>query len=172
VTTVEPLAPEPLAERPDLLDLVPRAGVAVDIACGPGAQTVWLAERGLTVTALDVSPVAVRLVRDAAAVRQLDDRVEAVVADLDAGLPLAAPTMAEVIVCQRFRQPALYDQIVDRLAPGGLAFVTVLSRVGATDPGPFHAPEGELAEAFTRPGLDVLHLLEADGTATVVVQRA
>jgi SAM-dependent methyltransferase len=171
VTTVEPAAPDPLGARPDLLDLVPRAGVAIDIACGPGSQTLWLAERGLHVTAIDVSPVAIRLLRDAAHVRRLGPLVDAQVVDLDAGLPPEVPTLAEVIVCQRYCQPALYPQIVERLAPGGIAFVTVLSQVGAAGPGPFHAPEDELADAFTRPDLELLHLLEADGTATVVARR-
>jgi SAM-dependent methyltransferase len=171
VTTVEPVPPEPLAVRPDLLDLFPRTGVALDLACGTGGQTLWLAERGLQVTALDVSPVAVQLVRDAVRVRRLGERVDARVADLEAGLPTTTPVIAQAIVCQRYRQPTLYPQIVDRLAPGGLAFVTVLSQVGAAAPGPFHAPPDELAQAFNQPGLEVLHHLERDGTATVVVRR-
>jgi SAM-dependent methyltransferase len=172
VAAVEPAAPDPLAHRPDLLELVPRAGVAIDIACGPGGQTVWLAERGLHVTALDVSPVAIRLLTDTVRARHLDGRVQAFVTDLDAGLPPAAPLLADVIVCQRYRQPALYPQIVERLAPGGIAFVTVLSRVGAAAPGPFHAPAGELDDAFDGPGLELLHSLEGDGTATVAVRRS
>jgi SAM-dependent methyltransferase len=170
VTTVEPVPPEPLGERPDLLDLVPRAGTAIDIACGTGAQTLWLARRGLDVRAFDVSPVAVGLVRDAARVHGVTDRVEAVVVDLDDGLPLE-PTMAEVIVCQRFRQPSLHRVLGDRLAPGGVALVTVLSAVGADTPGPYHAPPGELVDAFTRDDLELLHALESGGTATVVVRR-
>jgi 2-polyprenyl-3-methyl-5-hydroxy-6-metoxy-1,4-benzoquinol methylase len=171
VTTVEPQPPEPLADFPDLLEFVPVAGVAIDIACGPGSQTLWLAERGLEVTAFDVSPVAIALVDDAARVRRLSHRIEARVIDLDDGLP-SHPTFAEVIVCQRFRHPSLYADIIDRLAPRGVAFVTVLSQVGAESPGPFHAPADELVEAFTRDDLELLHLLEAGGVATVMARRA
>jgi SAM-dependent methyltransferase len=171
VTTVEPQAPEPLDARTDLLELVPSAGVAIDIACGPGRQTVWLAERGLHVTALDVSPVAIGLLRDAVRLRGLTGRVDAVVADLDTGLPPDVPPTVEVVVCQRFRQPALYPVIADRLAPGGIAIVTVLSVVGATSPGPHHAPAGELARAFDRDDLEMLYRVEAGGTATVVARR-
>ena len=40
-----------------------------------------------------------------------------------------------MVVCQRFRDPRLYPQLVERLAPGGLLVVTVLSEVG-DEPGP------------------------------------
>lgn len=170
VTTIEPRPPEPLLDRLDLLDVIPRAGVAIDIACGTGSQTLWLAERGLHVTALDVSPVAIALLHDGARVRQLSSLIDARVADLDEGLP-AEPALAEVIVCQRFRQPDLYAEIADRLAPGGVALVTVLSQVGAEAPGPFHAAAGEIAAAFRRDDIELLHLLEADGLATVVARR-
>jgi SAM-dependent methyltransferase len=41
-------------------------GRALDVGCGEGADAVWLAGRGWTVTAIDVSEVAVRRARDAA----------------------------------------------------------------------------------------------------------
>ncbi len=163
-----PLAPEPLAERPDLLDLIPTAGLAIDIACGLGGQSLWLAQRGLHVVAFDVSPVAVELLRTAATEAGLSHLVDARVTDLDAGLP-PEPSVADVIVCQRFRHPALYPLIAKRLAVGGIAIVTVLSETGADAPGPFHAPPGELVEAFA--GLDLLYASEGHGVATVVVRR-
>ena len=162
------LAPEPLAERGDLAELVPTAGLAIDIACGLGRQSLWLAQRGLHVVALDVSPVAVELLRAAATEAGLGRLVDARVTDLDAGLP-AEPSVADVIVCQRFRQPALYPLIAQRLAVGGIAIVTVLSETGAVAPGPFHAPPGELVEAFA--GLDLLYASEGDGVATIVASR-
>lgn len=163
-----PLAPEPLAERADLLELVPTAGLAIDIACGLGRQSLWLARRGLHVVALDVSPVAVDLLITAAAEAELSHLIDARVTDLDDGLP-PEPSAADVIVCQRFRQPALYPQIAERLAAGGIAIVTVLSQTGADTPGPFHAPPGELVEAFAE--LDLLYASEGDGVATIVARR-
>jgi SAM-dependent methyltransferase len=41
-------------------------GRALDVGCGEGADAIWLAERGWTVTAIDVSEVAVRRAREAA----------------------------------------------------------------------------------------------------------
>jgi SAM-dependent methyltransferase len=165
-----PLRPEVFDDHPELLHLVPDSGIAIDIACGLGRQVLWLADRGLRVVALDVSPVAIDHLELAAKALGLDDRIGARVTDLDAGLP-ADPAGADVIVCQRFRQPALYPQMVDRLAAGGLAIVTVLSSVGADAPGPFHAPPGELTAAFAGAEVDILHAEEGGGTATVVFRR-
>jgi SAM-dependent methyltransferase len=150
--------------------LLPTSGTALDVACGLGAQTLWLAERGLRIVALDVSPVAIAAITDAAAAAGLSHRVSAAVIDLDAGLP-TEPGTVDVLVCQRFRQPALYAEFVERLAPGGVGIVTVLCEVGADSPGTFHAPSGELTAAFDRPGIDVLHHDERDGQATIVFRR-
>lgn len=163
--------PEALRSRPDLVELVPDAGRAVDVACGSGATALWLAHRGLSVLALDVSPVATALVERGAAVAGLTDRVAARVVDLDDGLPADAVAV-DVIVCQRFRDPRLYPALGERLRPGGIGIVTVLSAVGLEcDPGRFHAPAGELRTAFDRSDLEVLQHTEADGVASIVFRR-
>lgn len=169
--TATPQPPDALLERPDLVALIPTSGVALDVACGLGAQTLWLAGRGLRVIALDVSPVAIASVVDAAATAGMSDRIDAAVTDLDAGLPLE-PGSVDVVVCQRFRQPALYPRFVDLLRPAGVGIVTVLSQVGADSPGMFHARRGELLAAFDRPDTNVLHHDEGAGQATVVFLRS
>ncbi len=166
----QPRPPLVLDAHPELLGLVPGSGIAIDVACGLGHQALWLAERGFHVVALDVSSVAIEHLGLDARALGLGDAIDARVTDLDAGLP-EDPARADVIVCQRFRQPALYPQIVDRLAVGGLAIVTVLSIVGADSPGPFHAPAGELTTAFADANIDLLHTDEGDGAATVVFRR-
>src|SRR5262245_15588097 len=45
-------------------DLPP--GRALDVGCGEGADAIWLARRGWTVTAIDISEVAVRRAQEAA----------------------------------------------------------------------------------------------------------
>jgi 2-polyprenyl-3-methyl-5-hydroxy-6-metoxy-1,4-benzoquinol methylase len=168
--------PEPFDERADLTSLIPTAGTAIDIACGLGAQTLWLASRGLRVIALDVSPVAIERVRAAADAAGLADHIDAGVVDLDDGLPDGTP-IADVIVCQRFRKPQLYPSLIEHLAPGGLAVVTVLSEVGLSEvqpgqsPGPFHAPPGELVAAFTCEQMEILYSAEGAGTATILAKR-
>ena len=41
-------------------------GRALDVGCGEGADAIWLARRGWTVTAIDISDVAVSRAREAA----------------------------------------------------------------------------------------------------------
>lgn len=43
-----------------------RPGRALDVGCGEGADAIWLAQQGWTVTAIDVSAVAVRRGQEAA----------------------------------------------------------------------------------------------------------
>jgi SAM-dependent methyltransferase len=48
----------------EVADLVP--GGALDVGCGEGADAIWLAQRGWTVTAIDISEVALGRAREAA----------------------------------------------------------------------------------------------------------
>ena len=164
-------APEAVEQWPDLASLLPVAGRCMDIASGPGAVTLWLAGRGLDVIALDASSVAVELLMAAAAAAGLESRIDARLVDLDADLPNDLHDL-DLIVCQRFRDQALYRPMIDRLGPGGLVIVTVLSTVGAQDPGAFHAPEGELTQAFgADQRCEIVHQLEQDGVAHLVARR-
>lgn len=141
-------------------DLFPTAGRALDIACGRGHGTVWLARRGLEVWGLDVSPVAVRLARELARRAGVADRCRFDVVDLDDGLPPGPPV--DCVVCHMFRDRRLDRAIAERLAPGGLLAVAALSEVGAA-PGPFRARPGELPAAF--PTLEVIATGEGGGEA-------
>lgn len=168
-TPVVPSPPDAFADA-ELIERVPTVGTALDIACGLGAQTVWLAQRGLHVTSLDVSGEAVRRVDAAARSQRMADRVSVRVADLDDGLP-GDLGVFDMVVCQRFRDPMIYASMVAHLRPGGLLVVTVLSRTGATNPGAFHAPGGELRASFDRDDCTVLHHREADGQESIIVER-
>jgi SAM-dependent methyltransferase len=163
--------PDALSGDDELLSLVPTAGRAADIACGVGAQTLWLARRGLSVVAFDVSPAAIELTERAAAASGLADRITARVHDLDDGLPPELGDL-DVLVCQRFRSPALYTAFVDALAPGGIAVVTVLSGVDIEGSrGGYRAAPGELLAAFADASTDVLHHHERGGQASIIVRR-
>lgn len=157
VDPVGALPPSALRGREALL---PPGGAALDVACGRGAVALWLAERGFAVDAVDVSGVGLAALAGAAGVRCVPH-------DLDRGLPSSCSGPYDVIVCQRFRAPALYPVFVERLAPGGLLVVTVLSEVG-DEPGRFRAGPGELLAAFG--GLEVLTHTELDGEASLVAR--
>ena len=166
-----PRPPDALERWPELTSLIPASGRCVDIASGTGAVTLWLARQGFEVTALDVSDVAINGLVAAATSSGLADRIDARTVDLDQGLPTDLEDL-DLVVCQRFRDRALYRPMTDRLCTGGLAVVTVLSSVGVEDPGPFHAPPGELSTAFgDDERCEVLHRFEGDGVAHVVVRR-
>lgn len=61
------------------------AGDALDVGAGEGADAVWLAAQGWQVTALDVSPVALRLTRTHADESGVGELVETLHHDLMAG---------------------------------------------------------------------------------------
>jgi len=168
-----PTPPDVVRAHRELLDVLPSDGAGLDLACGIGAQALWMAERGLQVTALDVSGVAIELVRKAAVARGL--QIEASVQDTDDGLPIDLDELA-LIICQRYRSTGLYGELVRRLRPGGCLVLTVLSAVGLRGtPGPFHAPPGELTDAFrdaeAEGVVDVLVDDEGDGQASIVLRR-
>jgi len=149
-------------------DLLPADGRALDVACGRGTVAVWLAARGFVVDAVDVSPVALAA-GEALAVRHgLAGQVRWWRHDLDVGLPPGRTGPYDLVVCQRFRDPAGYPALAGRLAPGGLLVVTVLSEVDE-GPGPFRAAPGELVAAFG--GLEVLRHSERDGEASLVARN-
>lgn len=160
-----PLPPDGLQGRTELL---PAGGRALDVACGRGTVAVWLALQGFEVDAVELSGVALAAAGLLAAAHGVTVRF--LQADLDAGLP---PTLRpagpyDVVVCQRFRDPALYPALAGALAPGGLLVVTVLSEVGDTG-GPFRAAPGELPAAFA--GLEVIDHVEGLGEATLLAVR-
>ncbi|OBA62615.1 SAM-dependent methyltransferase [Mycobacterium sp. 1100029.7] len=143
----------------------PAVGTALDLACGQGGVTVWLAQRGLRAAGWDISAVAVGQARELARYRGVEDRCRFGTADLDDGLPDGPP--ADVIVCHRFRDRRLDRAIIDRLAPGGLLATVALSEVDAA-PGPFRAAAGELTAAFA--GLDVIVAGEGQGQAWLLAR--
>jgi tellurite methyltransferase len=123
-------APAPvLAENAFLL---PPAGDALDLASGLGANAIFLAEQGLTVTALDISATAIDKLKAYAARRQLaiDARQEAIG-------PASLPSSAfNVIVISRFLDRSLKDGIIEALKPRGLLFYQTFTRLKVAAEGP------------------------------------
>ncbi len=147
-------------------DMFPTVGFALDLACGRGGTSVWLARRGLKVCGVDISAVALDRARHLAAGLGVGGRCRFQLADLDLGLPSTPP--ADVVLCHMFRDRRLYRPIIERLKGGGLLAIAVLSQVGG-EPGPFRAGAGELKAAFAE--LSAIADGEREGRAWLLARK-
>ncbi|MEO6798793.1 MAG: methyltransferase domain-containing protein [Rhodanobacter sp.] len=148
-------------------NLLPSAGLALEIACGRGQAALWLAARGMQVHAVDVSPVVIGQARAMLDRSGYAERIRFAVFDLDRGLPAGPP--CALLLCHYFRDARLDAPMLQRLAPGGILAIATLSDVGADRPSPFRARAGELRRAFA--ALELLAEGERDGTAWLVGRR-
>ena len=146
-------------------------GRCLDVACGLGEQSLWAAQNGFRVIAIDGSEVAITALNSAAVRLGVRDRIETRVVDLDEGLPSDVGSSCALVVCERFRDPNLYEHLVYMLEPGGVLVITVLSQVGLDgEAGPHHAPPGELVDAFREYDVVIERHVELDGEATLVAR--
>jgi len=163
----------------DAAAVLPPAGRALDLACGAGAEAVWLARRGWLVDAVDVSGAALDLGRRAADAAGVGERVRFVRADLDDGLPteLRAGPPYDLVVAGHFRAPVVEDAVRSRLRPGGVVVTSRLSVVGRAPGGDgpdprFLAAPGELAAFAVATGLEPIEIREGDGETSLVARRS
>jgi len=146
---------------------LPWAGRALDVACGTGGVSLWMAQRGLTVTAMDVSDEALRILSEASQEHNL--AVKTVQADLMKDIP--AEGYFDLIVCQRFRAPDTYSRLISLLAPGGTLVLSVLSQVGHDGKvSQYRASPGETFAAFST-ALYVVSCNEGKGISTLVARK-
>jgi len=90
-------------------------GHTLDVACGVGQNAIWLAQRGFTVDAVDISPVAIEQARQAAA--QAGVAVNLLHADLDTWSPPAETY--DLVIGFRFLNRKLLPRLKAALRPGG-----------------------------------------------------
>lgn len=122
----------PVAVLTEYAHLLPAAGRAADLACGLGANALYLARRGLDTSAWDIAPSAIDKLGGYA--RRHGLAVTAEVRDV-----LECPPPAEsfdVIVVGRFLERALAPVLTRALRPGGLLFYETFVREAASDCGP------------------------------------
>lgn len=134
------MGPEPKPLLRELAPALPRAGRALDIACGEGQLAVWLAQRGMQVTAVDVSPVGLNKLRTRSGELGLLDRIQVLEADLDQGLP-EMPAPLDFVACVDFYSPPIMAEARRLLAPGGMLLVELVLQPPGGD-SPHRAPPG------------------------------
>jgi tellurite methyltransferase len=125
-------APQPAYVLQAFAHLLPSSGTALDLACGLGGNALFLAERGLTVAAWDLSAVAIARLSEAA--RQRGLAITAEVHDVVAAPPAAASF--DVIVVSRFLERSLCPALIAALKPGGLLFYQTWLRERTSSQGP------------------------------------
>jgi SAM-dependent methyltransferase len=121
--------PPPIAVLTENAHLLPERGRALDLACGLGGNALYLARRGLQVSAWDLSPVAVSVLAASAG-----------------GLDLVAEARDVTV------HPPPAD-IANALRPGGLLFYQTFTRERVDDGGPstaaFRLDTNELLRLFS-----------------------
>jgi SAM-dependent methyltransferase len=160
-----------------------RPGRALDLAAGHGRHTVWLAEQGWQVTAVDFSRVGLDQARQLSAARGVDaGQVDWVVADLEDYQP-ARDTFDLVLMAYFQVGAVLRSKVLARaaaaLAPGGTLLVVGHDLTNLTEgaggpryPEVLYTPEGITAGL---PGLRIVRAgrvrraVEHDGAAATAI---
>ncbi len=180
MTSAPPPAPQPapLTATPWLSEhagWLPTSGTALDVACGTGRHGLWLASRGLDVTAVDIDERRVAALSDEAA--RLGLPVHAAVRDLEGEAPDLGEARYDVIVVVHYLHRPLFPALREALRPGGVlvyeTFTTAQAAVGRPSNPAFLLEPGELVQ-LVQP-LDVVESREGwfDGryAAGVIARR-
>lgn len=111
-------------------------GRALDLGCGEGGDSVWLALQGWTTTAVDVAPTALARTREAAAAAGAKVTTEQ--HDLESSLPGGPFDLVSAFFLQspvEWDRPAVLRRAAELLTPGG---VLLLVDHGSAPPWGWH----------------------------------
>lgn len=101
-----------------------RPARALDLGCGKGDDTVWLASRGWEVLAVDVSAAALAIVEGNARAADVAERVRVERHDLERSFPEGRFDLVSAMYLESpvagFARPAIMRRAADAAAPGGL----------------------------------------------------
>ena len=150
-------SPDPLVV--ESAELLP-PGRALDLACGTGRHTLYLAKLGWHVTAVDASTVALDLLRRNAKGLPVDVRH----ADLERAGFLIAPEAYDLICDFLYLQRTLFAAIREGIRPGGV-FLGAMRLDGS-----FRIEPGELRREFA--AWKILYYSESGGIAKIAARRA
>jgi tellurite methyltransferase len=123
-------------------------GRALDLACGTGRNALFLAEKGYDVTAIDISPRAIKLAEQLA--REKGLKISWIVADLD---NYAIQGLYDLVVISFFYiNRNMVTPIINALKRGGMLLyenhMLPPSPAGEARKHRFHLRPGELRELF------------------------
>jgi tellurite methyltransferase len=162
-------APSPLVVQ-FTRELTP--GFALDLACGPGRNALYLAKHGWRVIAVDGSPVAVELLL------RSNPSIDARVVNLEAGEFQIEPEAFDLVLSCYFLERSLIAPMKAAIRPGGV-LIAIVHLADADQPRgtSARAYPGELRGLFE--GWSILHYREGDpdeschrhGVAELVAQR-
>jgi len=96
-------------------------GVALDVACGTGRNTLWLARHGWQVDAVDISPVALQILTEAAQAAGVSDHITTYLLDLERFVP--PRESYDLIVKTNYLDRPLMDTLKKLLKSGGIFIV-------------------------------------------------
>jgi len=156
----------PTALLAEWMPKLPR-GRALDVACGAGRNSIYLAANGWQVDAVDISPVGLERARQSAAQRGVE--VHWIQADLEEDPRTVLPMGPyDLILLARYVNPAVYPPLVERLACNGILLceqhiVSPEDVIGPKNPA-FRLQHNELLRAVA--GFDGRVLYYREGVVT------
>lgn len=158
-----------------------QGGQALDVACGRGRHSLWLAELGYDVDAVDISAAALQILARRASERGLAARLRLMQADLVQWRP--EPERYDLVLVTRYLNRQLWPHLQAALKPRGLliyrSFHTDRHRLRSDLKREHMLQPGELLLAFA--GMELLAYEERrlppggndinDCTASILVRR-
>ncbi|HSD90708.1 MAG TPA: class I SAM-dependent methyltransferase [Kofleriaceae bacterium] len=143
--------------------LFPLRGKALDLAGGAGRNAVWLARRGLDVTLVDISDVALDKAERKAAEANLTNRLRVYHLDLETPLPFAP--LFDVVLVMNYLDRERRDEFARLLVEGGLLVASHPTS------GSYAVGIAELDDWVKHLGFELLAKHEADGEAAIIARR-
>jgi len=116
----------PAAWLVDNLDVIPRGGMVLDVACGSGRHALFLAERGWRVHAIDRDAAALATLGPVGPVGQLaapkleERKITTECVDLESGNPTLGDRLYDAVIVFNYLHRPLMPAIVRAIRPGGV----------------------------------------------------
>jgi SAM-dependent methyltransferase len=131
-------------------------GRALDLACGSGRNSIWLAERGWKVTAVDGAASAIEILRQRAS--ELGVTVDARVADLEKDEFEIEESCWDLVAMCFYLQRSLFERAKRGVQPGGLVLAIVHIVESGEEATEHRLMPGELKQYFS--DCEILHYYE------------